>query len=225
MGHSTVSFTKPGMLSTSEITKAVSEKQRESRSEYGHNEHPDSFAHVSDPEFNKLSKVYSQSAATALIDSIERYQTISLYYIPDRVWNTHFSSINKPVKALEKKIAAVRKKLSTLNEKNKPKVSEATVFVTCGGCSSKINLTKISTYQMPSRCPVCYNEEFKDLAATKLLGKSFVNKKNKLKAEWDALETQLKELSATRVSSVSVSQLDPKLKGYVKTVVAGDIHH
>jgi len=242
MGHSTVSFSRKGMLTRTEVLKAMQEKQSNDRDEYGYNQSPDSFAHAETPSFNHTHKVFSQSKVSEIIGRIESYSSICLYYIPDEVWNKHFKVNDKEIKKIETKINKVKIALEKsiaqawdksgmkqiVDEKNDTK----SVFISCPKCSSKINagLYLRSSRSAPHRCPVCAEDQggqFVSMWRNKLFGKAHTNKRAKLEQEILSLQEQIKTLRAARISEMSVSELEKnkKLKNEVKTVVAADIHH
>lgn len=240
MGHSTISFTKPGKLSLTEIDKAFYDRKKQD----SQNQDRDSEFHQVDvsPSRHHLHKIYSQSKVREILGSIEYYSCISLYYVSDDVWNKFFSVDEKKIKQIEAKILKLKTKKDEIQsaawEKSGMKsfVNEQkdtpTTFVSCPKCTSKINsgmLYRANRGSHPRSCPVCSDPDFPLFFRNKIFGKPVVTKVEKLQEEIETLRNELTSIKNKRTSEVSIHLLDTpkykKLQKEIKTCIAADIHH
>ena len=215
MGHSTVTTYKKGMLSSSEIEKAVEDASYDDQD----------FAQVRGVDKTVRHIIYSESAADEVTENLGRYESVAVYYVPDQIWDKHFK-VDKSVTKLEQKLADKRKMLTQVVTDFKAKIDKnKVVLISCEKCQSKLNASVMR--DAPNHCPVCgqKDEKLATLWKTKMVGKSVTKKIDKLKSEIETIQNAIKLIYSKRVSQVSIHELPKSMSKEVYTLIAADIHH
>jgi len=234
---------RDGILSESAVRSLVENKQDEDKYEYGHGQHADSWVGAELPKGKNLDSVFREGAASNLVDQLESYESIYLYYIPESEWKAHFCDNEKKIEKISMQVKKLNEELDKhteealqengINNWVERKSKEENIFVACPDCKSRIHAPSLlwATRQTPERCPVCRssNSGFSDLWREELFGKRYVSKRNKILNEINELNNEIKELRDGEQKEIRISELDKKgnehLKDKVRTLIAVDIHH
>lgn len=234
MGHSTVSFTRKGKLSFSEIIKEFKNTQENDRQEYGYSESPDSFYRASSPSQRYLGKIYSPIKANEIIEKVGNYDCFALYTVSNKlfteIYKKQFDKINK----IKEKIKSLNAELIKQSDlaKESLKNSKKTVFLLLPCCKSKINITALhkEIYQSKKRCSVCDAENIGDISfenwwREKNLGKSYAKFKLKTEEKIKKLQLEIDEIEKSIPEEINEGKLTKSQKEEIKTVVFADVHH
>lgn len=237
MGHSTVSFSKKGKLTYSEIKKAFDEQVSHDRDEYGYNQNPDSFYGASTPSQRYLGLIYSPKKASEVMDKIDYYESFCLYTVSQSVFMELYKKEFLKITKIKEKIKELNDQIVKASTENLTKLGfigkaevKKQIFFTTPCCQSKINVHGLSKYeyQTPTRCPICRNDhngQFETMWREKVLGKAYAKLKVKITAKIEKLKLEITEVENSMPEVIDEEKLTKKQKEEIKTVVFADVHH
>jgi len=200
MGAHSIEFEMAGAPSFSAIEKQFKKQQQDDNHENGNRSYSGDFQTVHEVKDHTYLTFDSYNEAhNYCMDNAKKWQNVIAvrYRFIDRNAFKYSAKVEK----LDAKVKELALQLQTL-ERTPIKLK---AFVTCEGCSSKINTSKL--HHGTTQCPICREGDFRPLS----IQRSIVKVKAKIKLAQELLETTKKVEKAKGM----------KKFGKVGTLVAG----